>query len=149
MTTRIWKVYGMDGHRMKESFNASYTYDFSKEDDVRIIDVLNSDKTGTNDFTIIKITRNTDKECYEEFMGQLSDGIFENCRTGWFEEITEIDEMAKAIREADTWTDDLLETLKDLAEIANVPLRDEEGDQREIYYICYDIQKALDIDLGE
>ena len=51
MTTRSWKVYGMDGHRQRESFNSSYKWDFSdKECGVRIIEVENSDKTGTNDY---------------------------------------------------------------------------------------------------
>ena len=82
MKTRMWKVYGAYGHRQRESFCPSYKYDFSKDDDVRIIEVLNSDKTGTNDYSIIKITRNTAEECQREFEGQLSDGIFENSFTG-------------------------------------------------------------------
>lgn len=85
--TRSWKVYGIDGHRQRESFSESYTYDFSKPNDTRIIEVLNSDKTGTNDYSLVKITRNTYDECFEELSGQLSDGIFENSRTGKIEEI--------------------------------------------------------------
>lgn len=64
MITKSWKIYGIfDGktrHHQRESFNDSYKYDFSKNDDVRVIEVLNSDKTGTNDYTILKITRNTE-----------------------------------------------------------------------------------------
>lgn len=85
--TRSWKVYGANGHRQKESFNPSFVDDFSKGDDTRIIAVENADKTGTNDYTIVRITRNTAEECYDELMGQLSDGIFENVRFGKFEEI--------------------------------------------------------------
>lgn len=87
MTTRTWKVYGANGHRMKESFSPSYKYDFSTEGEVRIIEVLNSDKTGTNNYSIVIITRNTANDCYSELIGQISDGIFENCRTGFFEEV--------------------------------------------------------------
>lgn len=87
MITRAWKVYGMDGHRQKESFNDSYRYDFSKDGDVRIIEVENSDKTGTNDYSLVRITRNTYKECLEELEGQLTDGIFENYRIGRIEEV--------------------------------------------------------------
>ena len=87
MITRAWKVYGMDGHRQKESFNDSYRYDFSKDGDVRIIEVENSDKTGTNDYSLVRITRNTYKECLEELEGQLTDGIFENYCTGRIEEV--------------------------------------------------------------
>lgn len=89
MKTRSWKVYGRDGHRQRESFFESYKYDFSNEEDgVRIIEVENSDKTGTNEYSIVRITRNTAKECGEELDGQLSDGIFENSRTGDVVEIT-------------------------------------------------------------
>ena len=83
MTTRMWRVYGADGHRQKESFFHSYTYDFSDEKfGTRIIHVANSDVTGTNYYTLITITRNTANECLEELYGQISDGIFENCRVG-------------------------------------------------------------------
>lgn len=82
MVTRSWKVYGIPGHRQRESFNSSYTYDFSEEGDVRIIEVENSDKTGTNEYTVVKITRNTAEECEAELSGQITDGIFENSRVG-------------------------------------------------------------------
>lgn len=87
--TRTWKVYGIEGHRQRESFNKSYVYDFSDGENVRKIEVENSDKTGTNEYSIIRITRNTYEECQAEFDGQLSDGVFENSRTGEIEEITE------------------------------------------------------------
>lgn len=88
MVTKAWKVYGIDGHRQKESFNESYVYDFScEEDGVRIIEVENSDKTGTNDYSLVRITRDTAAECEAEFNGQLSDGIFEECKVGYIEEV--------------------------------------------------------------
>jgi hypothetical protein len=84
--TKEFRVWGWSGdgsqHRQRESFCNSYNHDFSKDENVRIIEVLNSDKTFTNDYTIVKITRNTEKECFEELYGQLSDGIFENSRYG-------------------------------------------------------------------
>lgn len=49
--------------------------------------MFNSDRTGTNQFTIVKITCNSAKECENELYGQISDGIFENSRVGKFEEI--------------------------------------------------------------
>lgn len=85
--TRTWKVYGASGHRQRESFCDSYMDDFSKGSNVRIIEVFNSDKTNTNEFSIVRITRNTPEECELELDGQLSDGIFENSRTGRIEEI--------------------------------------------------------------
>ena len=80
--TKTWKVYGADGHRQRESFNTSYKYDFSNETGVRIIEVFNSDVTGTNDYSIIRITRDSAEECERELDGQVSDGIFENSRVG-------------------------------------------------------------------
>lgn len=85
--TREWKVYGADGHRQKESFCQSCTFDFSEGNVVRKIEVCNSDITGTNDYSLIRITRNTFEECEQELLGQLYDGIFENCRVGKVEEI--------------------------------------------------------------
>lgn len=85
MTTRTWKVYGMyngEQHRQKMSFTPSKRYDWTKDGNVRIVELLNSDITGTNDFTLVRITRNTAEECERELDGQLSDGLFENVRTG-------------------------------------------------------------------
>ena len=87
MVTKSQKVYGFLGHRQRESFNKSYKWDFSEDDNVRIIEVENSDKTGTNDYTIVRITRNTAEECEAELNGQISDGIFENSNVGDIEEI--------------------------------------------------------------
>lgn len=88
MKTRSWKVYGLEGHRQRESFCDSYINDFSNEKDgVRIIEVLNHDKTGTHEYSIIRITRNTEEECESDFWGQLSDGVFENSRVGKIVEI--------------------------------------------------------------
>lgn len=89
MITRAWKVYGEDGHRQRESFKESYKYDFTNGNDIRIIEMENSDKTNTNEYSIIRITRNTYEECERELTGQISDGIFENSRVGRIEEIVE------------------------------------------------------------
>lgn len=89
MVTRAWKVYGSFGHRQRMSFTESIIWNFTRGDDIRIIEVDNADKTGTNDFSIIRITRNTAEECERELNGQISDGYFENSRTGEVEEITE------------------------------------------------------------
>jgi len=89
MITRTWKVYGMDGHRQKESFNSSERYDWSGSNGfgTRIVEVINSDKSGTNEYTIIKITCDSAEECEAVLNGQISDGIFENKRVGRIEEI--------------------------------------------------------------
>lgn len=90
-TTRTWKVYGAEGHRQRTSFWPSVRYDWTGEHEgikgTRIFEVINSDKTGTNDYSIIRITRDTAEECEAELEGQLSDGYFENSRTGKIVEI--------------------------------------------------------------
>lgn len=92
---RAWKVYGAEGHRQRESFGESYRWDFSEGDKVRILTVLNSDITGTNDYSIVVIERDTMNECINELDGQISDGIFENSRTGRIEEIQVPEEWVK------------------------------------------------------
>lgn len=86
MVTRIWKVYGAEGHRQRESFAPSQAYDWSTEGDARIVCVHNADQTNTNEYSVIAITRNTAEECESELWGQVYDGIFENSRVGRVEE---------------------------------------------------------------
>ena len=64
------------------SFEPSRVYDWSEGDVARIVELINCDKTGTNDYTIVKITRDTAEDCERELAGQISDGLFENCRVG-------------------------------------------------------------------
>lgn len=80
--TRTWRVYGADGHRQKASFAPSAVYDWSTEGNARKVALENADMTGTNEYTIIRITRNTTDECERELDGQISDGFFENCVVG-------------------------------------------------------------------
>ena len=87
MKTRVFRVYGCLGHRQRESFCRSYIYDFSKNGRVRILDVRNSDKTGTNAYTEVAVTCDTAEECASEISGQITDGIFENSNTG---KVTEV-----------------------------------------------------------
>lgn len=63
-------------------FSESYRYDWSDGDKVRILEVENSDKTGTNEYSIVRITRNMAEECEDELWGQLFDGVFENSGSG-------------------------------------------------------------------
>ena len=88
MTQRSWKVYGSDGHRQKISFGKSIHWDFSnKENGIRIIDVDCEDRTNTNEYVIVRITREKEEDCEKEFWGQVSDGLFENARIGKTEKI--------------------------------------------------------------
>ena len=96
MFTKNYIVYGLDGHRQRESFFPSSFHDFSREGKTRIITVFNRDETGTNDFTILRIVRDTEMECDTEFYGQLFDGVFENSNVGEFKEITD-EELLKIL----------------------------------------------------
>lgn len=87
--TRVWKIYGTVGHRQRMSFGESFVWDFSKDGDVRVLELQAADKTGTHDYVIFKITRNTAEECERELWGQITDGTFENSRVGNVEEIKE------------------------------------------------------------
>lgn len=88
--TRTWKVYGAAGHRQRESFAPSVRYDWSNErDGTRVVEVVNADKTGTHDYTVVRITMDSAELCEQELHGQLLDGIFENSRVGAVEEIKE------------------------------------------------------------
>lgn len=89
MVTRTWKVYGANGKEQEESFYKSYKYDFSDDKGTRILEVDNYDKTGTHDYSIVRITRNTYIDCETELEGQLYDGIFENEEFGSVMEIFE------------------------------------------------------------
>lgn len=86
---RSWKVYGAEGHRQRISFGQSFRWDFSSEEEgVRIIEVDCEDRTGTNDYVVVHITRDTADACEREFQGQLTDGLFESSRYGDVEEVT-------------------------------------------------------------
>lgn len=89
--TKKWKIWGYDGHRQSLSFGDSIHWDISKDGKTRMIDVDAADKTGTNDYVIVTITRDSAEECERELAGQLDDGLFENARYGKIEEITEDD----------------------------------------------------------
>ena len=87
MVTRTFRVYGADGHRQAVSFQKSVVLDFSKGGRTRILDIRNADVTGTNDYTEIAITTDSAAECARELDGQITDGLFENYRTGKVEEV--------------------------------------------------------------
>lgn len=88
MVTMTWKVYGVNGHRQKQSFGKSESNNWSFDGSTRLVEIIREDQTGTNEYVIIRITRDTEDDCLAEFEGQLSDGIFENSRVGWHELIS-------------------------------------------------------------
>lgn len=91
MKTKAWKIYGREGHRQRESFGESL--DFTREADGTRVQLLTSEKTGTNEYVILLVTAKTAEMCREELEGQLSDGIFENSFCGKIEEISEMEDI--------------------------------------------------------
>ena len=85
--TKTWKVYGAAGHRQRESFFPSVSCNFSTEEEPRLVTVLNADSTWTNEYTEIVITCSNTVLAEAELAGQITDGVFENSRTG---EIVEV-----------------------------------------------------------
>ena len=81
--TTAYKVYGEEGHRQRMSFSPSFRRDWSdKLFGTRVFEAFGSDLTETNEYSIIRITRDTKEECKRELNGQISDGFFENSRVG-------------------------------------------------------------------
>ena len=89
-----YRVYGMDGHRQRVSFFPSQS--FVTYDGVEV-SIRNCDITGTNDYSEVEIITpdNHFRDCYGELMAQISDGIFEDSRTG---EIVELESDYKELR---------------------------------------------------
>lgn len=92
-TTKVFKVYGLDGHRQRESFYPSYAYNWGKENSTNIVACLNSDFSSTNDYSILVIERNTLQEVYEALDAHLYSGILENSKKGKIEEVTDVSEL--------------------------------------------------------
>lgn len=88
MENKRFRIYGTRGHRQRLSFEPSKKYDWSENDQIRIIELIGSDQSGTNEYSEMIIIRNIVDECYLELEGQLSDGFFENCRYGRVTEVT-------------------------------------------------------------
>lgn len=97
MRVRTWKVWGQDGHRQRESFAPSWS--FETENGAKV-GVFNADATGTHAYSIVRITAPTAELCENELLAQLSDGVFENSRTGKVEELRDSFDLAVAQPEA-------------------------------------------------
>ena len=83
----IFVVFGAGGHRQRESFNSSRSFETERA----AVEIFNSDRTGSNLYTLMQITAETVEDCRREMEGQITDGVFENSRTGEIQEITDGD----------------------------------------------------------
>lgn len=98
-TAKAWKLYGMDGHKQEESYAKSYKIDLSDDRQVRIYEVINSDKIHTNMFSVVKITANSLEDCCKELDAQIDTGLFMNLKIGKVEEI-ELEDLEELISDS-------------------------------------------------
>ena len=61
------------------------------------------------------------------------------------DDLEEVKEAVEELREADAWTDGLINKLRWLADVAGI----DHTKYADLYYMCIDIQNALGVDLGE
>lgn len=112
MVKRVWKVYGIEGHRQRETWSSSSSFETVIGNKVS---VLNFDKTGTHEYSIIYIESPTFDGCFSELLAQISDGVFENSRVGKFEEIEHIESFTDIVSTAcDEWCKSFLNSISDV-----------------------------------
>lgn len=75
----IFKVYGARGHRQAASFGEST---FHQNIGGVAIEFRCADVTGTNEYVEVAVYCENFVSCVRRCLAQISDGIFENCRTG-------------------------------------------------------------------
>lgn len=85
MESMLFVVFGADGHRQRESFNKSWSFETERA----AVEIFNSDRTGSNLYTLMQITAEDFEACRLEMEGQITDGVFENSRTGEIQELTD------------------------------------------------------------
>lgn len=85
MRVKAFRVYGKEGHRFRGSFFETRSLLLNGVPSV-IMDVINSDITGTNEYSILKFTcvfGELPNEAFEHMAEvQVYDGIFECCTIG-------------------------------------------------------------------
>ena len=82
------KAYGQKGHRQRASFGSSSFCDFGEKGFLtRKVNVLKEDINKTNDYAIMVCDCDTSRDACREARGQLSGGVFENCRVGLCETV--------------------------------------------------------------
>lgn len=90
MRVKAFRVYGKEGHRFRGSFFETRRLLLSGVPSV-IMDVINSDITGTNEYSILKFTcvfGELPNEAFEHMAEvQAYDGIFECCTIGGIVEV--------------------------------------------------------------
>lgn len=90
MRVKAFRVYGKEGHRFRGSFFESRILSLSGFPAV-MMNVINSDITGTNEYSVLKFTcmfGELPNEAFEHMAEvQAYDGIFEGCTIGGIVEV--------------------------------------------------------------
>lgn len=87
MESMLFVIFGADGHRQRESFNKSWSFETEQAE----VEIFNSDRTGSNLFSLMQITADDFEACRREMEAQITDGVFENSRTGEIQNLTDGD----------------------------------------------------------
>ncbi len=75
MVTKAWKF--KTPSLSKKEFSTFWDWS-NKQDGVRIMEVFCADLTGNSSNIVVRITRDTEEDVYDELDGQITDGYFEN-----------------------------------------------------------------------
>ena len=79
MHTHTVKMYGKGGRPFEEAHNESFTIDYGNGSK---LEVQNEDKTGTDDYALVKITAPDLDACYEIFGTEIEEGVFKGYEFG-------------------------------------------------------------------
>lgn len=83
MVTKAWRIYGAKGHRQRASFGETIVAKVSNPGHKSTtVEVINSDITGTNEYSLLVIIGEDELCCDKEMEAQIYDGAFENCTVG-------------------------------------------------------------------
>lgn len=83
MVTKAWRIYGAKGHRQRASFGETIVAKVSNSGHKSTtVEVINSDITGTNEYSLLIIIGEDELCCDKEMEAQIYDGAFENCTVG-------------------------------------------------------------------
>lgn len=80
MYTKTWRVNAPSLSKRTRSIYGDWTGSIIGDETPRIFEVFCADVTGHPSYLLVRITRETERDCDREFNGQLTDGFFEDYR---------------------------------------------------------------------
>lgn len=79
MYTHIVEMHGKNGLPFAGAKNPSFTIEYGNG---RKLEVLNEDKTGTDEYSLIKITASDLTACFDLFAEEIEKGVFQGYEFG-------------------------------------------------------------------